>query len=1023
MNSLVCPRCDRVLEYSAEPPLFCSWCGQRLPHTQSAALPTSATADFQPQPHDSTDQLEQTQSLPPTSMPTQVGGYRILRLLGSGGMGTVYEAEDPHFHRQVAIKILSNQFTTSATSLERFRQEGKLASQIAHPHCVFVYAADTEQGRPYIVMERMPGTTLKDRVEQQGPLPPQEAVHLILDVIAGLREAHRLGVIHRDVKPSNCFLTADGQVKVGDFGLSRSLGTKKNLTQSGAFLGTILYASPEQIRGERVDYASDVYSVAGTLYYLLTGQAPFEHDSATAALARIISEDPPKPRSLRPEIPRSLEKVVLTGLQRDRSRRYRNLDELREALVALVPSHLSFGGLWIRVGAYLIDFLLINLLVWLLFGSRVASTAWGGYLFVLVLAVYFVLSEGLTGTSLGKRLLRLRVCRAGSTDPPGLLRAGVRTLIFFLLILVTLKQPGILITQLEEDGFGPHLLEAVLPFLVGLLVLIVPMRRRNDYRGLHEWLSGTCVMKLPPRARPVRLDSRLPNPLETLPRPSGDLPAQVGAYSIRAATPANAAGERILLGEDPLLGRRLLIWIGPAEVPRLESPRMDVSRPSRARALARGQLEFAARCYCWHAFVAPTGSPLKDVIASQGRLDWKTAAPLLKSLAAELATAEQEGNLPNQLTLDQVWIEPTGELMLLDFPLNLNHTPKHTAQHSLGFLVAVTTLVLEGTPRKTTGPGDWVRTPLPRPARRIVNRLLVQPESYSGPHAVHTELKQLHASPSEVTFGTRLTQFGLQSLIRSVGLAMMLSLWLLGGIIEFGVRDAYCQQADRMLAILDDSVARSRLQASDALDPNDAQLRGQIKLQQQRDKLRRRKLEQSLKPPERKFAKDFSAFMVEDLTGEDPGSDQQTFVKVAHRAQRGYNEDDFWVVRLRPILPEFWMQTVALLWVWPVIWAMGAYVFRGGLSMQLTGIEIVRTDGRKATRRRCTLRSLLLWTPFAGLLSASIFVQATFPQYVQLRLLLFWAAALLLPLYLVLGLLFPQRPPHDRLLGTHLVPG
>src|SRR5262249_18062046 len=173
-------------------------------------------------------------------------------------------------------------FVASNEAVERFRQEGRLASMIAHPRCVFVLAADEEAGRPYIVMELMPGSTIRDLVDQQGPLPVEQAVTKILDVIEGLQAAHRLGVIHRDVKPSNCFLEAEGRIKIGDFGLAKSLLKDAHLTRTGKFLGTPLFASPEQIRGEHVDQQTDVYSVAATLYYVLTGRAPFQGGDAAA---------------------------------------------------------------------------------------------------------------------------------------------------------------------------------------------------------------------------------------------------------------------------------------------------------------------------------------------------------------------------------------------------------------------------------------------------------------------------------------------------------------------------------------------------------------------------------------------------------------------------------------------------------------------------------------------------------------------------------------------------------------------
>ena len=190
-------------------------------------------------------------------------------------MGTVHEAEDSRTGRKVAIKIIAPGYVESQGAVDRFRQEGRLASALAHPRCVFVLEADEDDdGRPFIAMELMTGDTLQDLVEKGGPLAVGDAVAKILDVVEGLREAHRLGLIHRDVKPSNCFLDSDGRVKVGDFGLSKSQVSSANLTRTGAFLGTPLYASPEQVKVEPLDGRTDVYSSAATLFFLLTAGLP-----------------------------------------------------------------------------------------------------------------------------------------------------------------------------------------------------------------------------------------------------------------------------------------------------------------------------------------------------------------------------------------------------------------------------------------------------------------------------------------------------------------------------------------------------------------------------------------------------------------------------------------------------------------------------------------------------------------------------------------------------------------------------
>src|SRR5262249_47802583 len=153
-----------------------------------------------------------------------------------------------------------------------------------------IVAADEIAGRPYIVMELLPGTTLQALVDRDGPLPVEQAIARILDVIEGLRQLHHLGIVHRDVKPSNCLLDAEGRTKLGDFGLSRSLVNSDVVTRTGTFIGTPLFASPEQIKGETVGPHSDVYSVSATLYYVLTGRAPFQGGDAAATLARIASE-------------------------------------------------------------------------------------------------------------------------------------------------------------------------------------------------------------------------------------------------------------------------------------------------------------------------------------------------------------------------------------------------------------------------------------------------------------------------------------------------------------------------------------------------------------------------------------------------------------------------------------------------------------------------------------------------------------------------------------------------------------
>ena len=197
------------------------------------------------------------------------------RVLGRGGMGVVYEAEEIESGRRVALKVLEQRFG-DARERERFDREGRLAASINHPHCVFVFGAAEIDGVPAIAMELMQGT-LADRLTAEGPLPPAAAVDAALQLVAGLQAAAAAGILHRDVKPSNCFVDADGVVKIGDFGISRSLRPAEEtaLSTRNQLAATPTYASPEQLRGAALDARADIYSLGATLYELLTGRRPF----------------------------------------------------------------------------------------------------------------------------------------------------------------------------------------------------------------------------------------------------------------------------------------------------------------------------------------------------------------------------------------------------------------------------------------------------------------------------------------------------------------------------------------------------------------------------------------------------------------------------------------------------------------------------------------------------------------------------------------------------------------------------
>jgi uncharacterized RDD family membrane protein YckC len=730
---VVCAKCRQILEFSGPRPSFCAYCGQALGDTESDV----------PAPSDPEAVTVAPRGGPAAEtapVPEVLGGYRLLGELGAGGMGVVYEAEEAASGRRVALKVLAPEFAASADAVERFRQEGRLASMVTHPRCVFVLAVDEEAGRPYIVMERMPGTTLADLVERRGPLPPEEAISKILDVIEGLQAAHRLEVIHRDVKPSNCFLEADGRVKVGDFGLAKSLVQDAHLTRTGTFLGTLLFASPEQIRGEAIDPRTDVYSVAATLYYLLTGRAPFQSNDAAATLARIVSDPAPSLRGLRPELPRALDEIVLRGLERDRERRWPDLESFRRALLSLVPEPLTRSSMNLRLAAGFVDgHLLVGLIVLASLGAvgtLGVPQPWqpvvSGALAVALCFAYFLLSEGLAGCSPGKWLVRLRVASAGGTDPPTGGQIALRTALFCLLTVC--------VFWFADLVHWPAL-------ALGCLLLCVPIRPGNGYRALHEILSGTRVLQLPwPRKSPPVLSTggwllsflgsrRLDGVAH-----AGGLPERIGGFVIRGALQWTAEA-KILLGEDASLGRRVFIWLRPAAAPPLERVRRDVGRRTRLRWLGcgrQGDLQ-------WDAFLAPSGCPLPEFVRGEGSLPWAEARPLLESLTDELAAAGADGTMPPTLGVAQVWVQPDGRAQLLDTALTDEPgagppAEGADAERALALLRRVAVLTLEGRARDPQAAAAPIRVPLPKEARRPLERLVVGRPGYETLQQWQTDL-------------------------------------------------------------------------------------------------------------------------------------------------------------------------------------------------------------------------------------------------------------------------------------------
>ena len=261
---------------------------------------------------------------------SKLAGYRIERLLGRGGMSVVYLAEDLRLQRKVALKLLTPELAEDERFRERFLRESRLAASIDHPNVIPVYEAGEAEGLLYIAMRYVEGTDLKKLLEQERGLEPARALALLDQVAKALDESHEHGLVHRDVKPGNILMGAHGHVYLSDFGLTKQTGSESGITETGQFVGTADYVSPEQIERGSVDARSDLYALGCVLYECLTGEAPYRSQSLMHVLWAHVHEPPPRPSEHRPELPAEIDAVIAKGMAKSPDDRYGSCRQLVE---------------------------------------------------------------------------------------------------------------------------------------------------------------------------------------------------------------------------------------------------------------------------------------------------------------------------------------------------------------------------------------------------------------------------------------------------------------------------------------------------------------------------------------------------------------------------------------------------------------------------------------------------------------------------------------------------------------------
>jgi len=993
-----CPRCGRQLPPNASDGL-CAPClltagAETLTGSGDATSTGGASTENPPRP------------AAPRLVDGQLWGpYRVVRLLGRGGMGEVYEAEQLETGRRLALKVLRATLRGDQDRA-RFLREGQLAASISHAHTVYIFGSEEVGGAPAITMELLSGGTLKDRVSAEGPMPPSAAVSAVLDIIGGLDAAQAAGILHRDIKPSNCFVDADGAVKVGDFGLSISTLTRdvRHELATAGFEGTPQFAAPEQLRGEPLDVRADIYAVGATLYYLLTGRPPLDAPDLRELASKVASEKPASPRVLRRDIPRGLAAVVLRCLAKAPAGRPQSYAELADLLRPYGSADEIPSPLGARFTAWIADSVIVSITIWLLTSSawtvgvtlgsagsamllRLSTRSW------LAPVIYFFVMEGGWGASLGKRLMGLRV--TSETDDRWWLRVGVRTAVF--------QVPSVIFFMGATKGpTVPGVVYTALSLLLTIL-LFSTARRRNGWTGVHELLSRTGVVQR--NVRPVASAAPKASPADLVPALSSL--RRVGPYAVHTMV-GETGGGRLFVGVDPILRRHVWIHEVAPRTPPVDATRRDVSRPGRLYWLAGHR----SATENWDAFEAPRGEPFLTALPTS---DWRQVHRALSSLAAELDASAHEDR-DRRLSLAHVWRRPDGQLVLLDFPWPALVAPDAKQPlHPIELLAAVSTRAC---------------APTKEPAAPLSGATLLHRLASGAPPAladVNAELLRLASIPSRPSRIRRGLPMALAAMpAAALFLIVIVMLPMFARSLQGDAGNMFRQRNDfmRWMTWLTDSSADAEFKTREQRTAAEqyvaahfgSQLRSEFWTTQAPQiepflTMRRMAAEiaaryPAVSPDELARASAIVAPQIQELAAETANLGAN--VPAGGEALRGLVANGFASI---PVLLSIVCGVISVLAV------------PGGLVTRALRHAVVRRDGREIGRARSAIRFLVAWSPALAWIAC-----VGVPMFGEPRVspdvafIVGSLAFLLMAAGAAWTIAVPGRGPHDRIAGTWVVP-